>query len=95
MSVERQVGAAQGHQIKGRTQAWPAPGDLTDDPLKGVEGAKAGALEVVRSGWQGRRGRQLGAWPLCLCLQFGCKRVRAGEPRLELVRDVVSRENLR
>lgn len=95
MSVERQVGAAQGHQIKGRTQAWPAPGDLRDDPLKGVEGAKAGALEVVRSGWQGWTGRRLGAWPLCLCLQFGCKRVGAGEARLELVRDVGPRENFR
>ena len=86
--------AAQGHQIKGRTQAWPAPGDLRDDPLKGVEGAKARALEMV-SGWQGWKGRQLGAWRLCLYLQFGSRRVGASQPMLELVRDMGSRENFR
>ena len=33
-----------GSQIKGRTQRWPGPGDLRDDPLGRVGGAKAGEL---------------------------------------------------
>lgn len=39
-----------GSEIKGRTQGRPAPGDLRDDPLGRVGGAKAGEL-AGGEGW--------------------------------------------